>query len=98
SAQSMRAGASIETAGFSLFVLILAILGAVVAFATRQGLTARRDVVEALHFAGATDGYIARLFQARFARFAAQAGLAGALLAVLAAMLIKLTSAGNEQF
>ena len=51
-------------------------LAAVIAFATRQGLAARRELVEALHLAGATDGYIARLFQARFARSAAQAGLA----------------------
>ena len=97
-AQIMHAGAAIESTGAGLFLLILAVLGAVVAFSTRQGLAARRDVVEALHLAGATDGYIARLFQARFARTAAQAGLAGALLAVLAAMLIKLTSAGDEQF
>ena len=98
SKQIMRAGASIETAGAGLFVLILAVLGAVVAFATRQGLAARRDVVEALHLAGATDGYIARLFQARFARSAAQAGLAGAVLAVLAAAIaFKTLSAGDEQ-
>jgi cell division transport system permease protein len=98
SAQIMRAGAGIESAGAALFLLILAVLGAVVAFATRQGLAARRDVVEALHLAGATDGYIARLFQARFARSAAQAGLAGAALAVLAAVLLKLMSTGDEQF
>jgi len=97
SKQIMRAGASIESAGAGLFVLILAVLGAVVAFATRQGLAARRDVVEALHLAGATDGFIARLFQARFARSAAQAGLAGAVLAVLVAMLLKAMSAGDEQ-
>ncbi len=97
SAQIMRAGASIQTAGLALFLLILSVLGAVVAFATRQGLTARRDVVEALHLSGATDGFIARLFQARFARSAAQAGFAGALLAVLAALAIKAMSAGDQQ-
>jgi len=97
-AQIMHAGAAIESAGAGLFILILAVLGAVVAFATRQGLAARRDVVEALHLAGATDGYIARLFQVRFARSAAQAGLAGAVMAVLVAVSIKLGSAGDEQF
>jgi cell division transport system permease protein len=97
-AQIMHAGTAIESTGAALFILILAVLGAVVAFATRQGLAARRDVVEALHLAGATDGYIARLFQARFARSAAQAGLAGAVLAVMIAVLIKLSSAGDEQF
>jgi len=98
SAQIMRAGAAIESTGAALFVLILAVLGAVVSFATRQGLAARREVVEALHLSGATDGYIARLFQARFARSAAQAGLAGALLACLVSILVKTASAGDEQF
>ena len=93
----MRAGGAVESAAGGLFVLILAVLGAVVAFATRQGLAARRDVVEALHLAGATDGYIARLFQARFARSAAQAALAGALLAAIAAAALKLATAGDAQ-
>ncbi|HEY3800717.1 MAG TPA: ABC transporter permease [Caulobacteraceae bacterium] len=96
-AQIMRAGASIEATAAGLFVLILAVLGAVVAYATREGLTARRDVVEALHLAGATDAFVARLFQARFARAAAQAGIVGALLAVLAAVMAKQLSVGDEQ-
>jgi cell division transport system permease protein len=96
-AQIMRAGLAVAAAGAALFALILAILGAVIAFATREGLAARRDVVEALHLAGATDGFIARLFQARFARAAAQAGLAGGVLAALAAVAVKLGSGGDEQ-
>lgn len=96
-AQIMRAGVAAEEAGAALFALILAVLGAVIAFATRQGLAARQGVVEALHLAGATDGFIARLFQARFARAAAQAGLAGALLAMAAAAALKLAGAGDEQ-
>jgi cell division transport system permease protein len=97
SAQIMRAGAAVEAIALAIFALIVAVLGAVVAFATRQGLAARREVVEALHLAGATDGYIARLFQARFARSAAQAGLAGSVLAALAASALKLAGAGDAQ-
>jgi cell division transport system permease protein len=97
SAQIMRAGGTVETVAAALFALLLATLGAVVAFATRQGLTARREVVEALHLAGATDSFIARLFQARFARGAAQASLAGALLAAIAAAALKIASGGDEQ-
>lgn len=97
SAQIMRAGAALEAIAAGLFALILAILGAVIAFATRQGLAARREVVDALHLAGATDSFIARLFQARFARSAAQAGLAGALLAAGAAAVVKLLGAGDQQ-
>jgi cell division transport system permease protein len=97
SAQIMRAGAAVEIAAASLFALILGILGAVVAFATRQGLTGRSDLVEALHFAGATDGFIARLFQARFSRAAAQASLVGAVLAAIAVASVKVATGGDEQ-
>ena len=41
--------------------------GAVVAYATRAGLAARRDVVEVLHLTGAEDAQIANLFELRFA-------------------------------
>ena len=95
--QIMRAGFAVAGAGAALFTLILAVLGAIIAFATREGLAARRDVVEALHLAGATDGFIARLFQARFARAAAQAGLAGGVLEALAAVAVKLSTQGDEQ-
>lgn len=97
SAQIMRAGAATEAIAAAIFVVIIATLAAVVGFATRQGLAARHEVVEALHLAGATDGFIARLFQARFARSAAQASLAGALLAALAAAALKLATGGDQQ-
>jgi cell division transport system permease protein len=97
SAQIMRAGAATEGVALAIFALIVLVLGAVIAFATRQGLAARHEVVEALHLAGATDGYIARLFQARFARSAAQASLAGALLAAVAAAALKASTAGDTQ-
>jgi cell division transport system permease protein len=93
----MRAGAAAEGIAAAIFALIVAVLAAVVAFATRQGLAARHEVVQALHLAGATDGYIARLFQARFARSAAQAALAGAALAAIAAGALKLATAGDAQ-
>jgi cell division transport system permease protein len=97
SAQIMRTGAAAEAIAAAIFALIVAVLAAVVAFATRQGLAARHEVVQALHLAGATDGYIARLFQARFARSAAQAALAGAVLAAIAATALKLATAGDAQ-
>ncbi|MBS0332246.1 MAG: ABC transporter permease, partial [Proteobacteria bacterium] len=73
-----RAGGIVRALGVGIFLLIAAAAGAVVAFATRAGLAARRDVVEVLHLAGAEDGFIARLFQVRFARVAGLAGLLGA--------------------
>jgi cell division transport system permease protein len=96
-AQIMHAGQGFEAGAISLFLLIIAALASVIAFATRQGLVARRDVVEALHLAGATDSFIARLFQARFARASAQAGLAGAALAIVIAAAVKLGATGDQQ-
>lgn len=96
-AQIMRAGGAVEAVALGVFALILAVLGAVVVFATREGLAARRDLVEALHLAGATDAFIARLFQARFARTAAEAAVVGAALAALAAALVKVAGGGDEQ-
>lgn len=49
-----------------------------VAWATRAGLAAQRQTVETLSLNGATDGYIAGLFQRRYGLLAAGAGAAGA--------------------
>jgi cell division transport system permease protein len=61
-----------------VFLLVAAAAGAVVAFATRTGLSAQRQVVEVLYLTGAEDGFIADIFQRRFARAAGIAGLIGA--------------------
>jgi cell division transport system permease protein len=66
-----------------------------VAFATRAGLAARRDVVEVLHLAGAEDGFIARLFQVRFARVAGLAGLIGAIAAAVLGGVLRLAGGGG---
>jgi cell division transport system permease protein len=73
-----RAGAMARAAALAVAGLMAAAAAAVIAFATRAGLAARRDLVGVLHLAGAEDGFIATLFQARFARMAALAGLFGA--------------------
>lgn len=76
--------------GAVVFLLIAGAAAAVVAFATRAGLAAQRDVVEVLHLAGAEDSFIARLFQLRFARVAAVAGLIGAGGAILSGAILRL--------
>ncbi len=73
-----RGGEIARAAAIAVAALIAAAAGAVIAFATRAGLAARRDLVGVLHLAGAEDRFIAALFQARFARLAALAGLFGA--------------------
>lgn len=76
--------------GTVVFLLIAGAAGAVVAFATRAGLAAQRDVVEVLHLAGAEDHFISGLFQARFARVAAVAGLIGAGGAILSGAILRM--------
>jgi len=48
-----------------------------------------------LHLAGAEDGYIARLFQVRFARVAGLAGLIGAFGAGLVGAVLRLIGGGE---
>jgi cell division transport system permease protein len=81
--------------GAGLFLTIALAAGAVVAFATRAGLTARRDVVEVLHLAGAEDGYISNLFELRFARVAAVSGAIGAGAAAVLGIVLRLIGGGQ---
>jgi len=68
-------------AGIAL-LLVAAVAAAVIAVATRAGLSARRAAIEIVHGLGATDGYIAARFASRATLLAATGGLAGAVLAL----------------
>lgn len=68
-------------AGLAL-LLVVGVAAAVVAVATRSGLSARREAIEIVHGLGATDGYIAGRFAARATLLATIGGAAGALLAL----------------
>ncbi|MDQ0465884.1 cell division transport system permease protein [Caulobacter ginsengisoli] len=82
-------------AALGVGLLIAAAAAAVIGFATRAGLAAHRDVIEVLHLSGAESGFVARLFQARFARTAALAGLFGAAGAAIIAALARLAGGGD---
>jgi cell division transport system permease protein len=90
-----RAGGLVRGLGAGIFLLIAAAAGAVIAFATRAGLAARRDVVEVLHLAGAEDSFIARLFQVRFAQAAGYAGALGALAAIVVGAGLRIAGGGE---
>ncbi|MGA0607705.1 cell division protein FtsX [Phenylobacterium sp. VNQ135] len=90
-----RAAGVVRWTGAGVFLLIALAAGAVVAFATRAGLAARRDVVEVLHLAGAEDGYIAALFQLRFAGIAAVSGAIGAAAAAGLGAMLRLVGGGG---
>lgn len=68
--------------------LLAATAIAVIAFATKAALLARRDIVDVLHLSGADDAYIARLFEKRFWVLAVQAGIGGAVAALAASAAI----------
>lgn len=94
-ADIQRAARMARWAGLAVFGLIAVAAAAVVAFATRAGLAARREVVEVLHLSGAEDGFIAGLFQLRFARMAATAGLFGAGGAAIMGAILRLAGGGQ---
>lgn len=94
-ADIQRAARMARWAGLAVFGLIAVAAAAVVAFATRAGLAARREVVEVLHLSGAEDGFIAGLFQLRFARMAATAGLFGAGGAAIMGAMLRLAGGGQ---
>lgn len=94
-ADIQRAARIAQGFGLAVFLLIAAAAGAVVAFATRAGLAARREVVEVLHLSGAEDVFIAKLFQVRFARMAALAGLLGAGGAAIIGGLMRIAGGGE---
>jgi cell division transport system permease protein len=89
-----RAAGVVRASGAAIFLLIALAAAAVVAFATRAGLAARRDVVEVLHLTGAEDGQIANLFEVRFARIAALSGAIGAVAAALLGGILRLIGGG----
>ena len=92
-----RAGEVVRLAALAACALTAAAAGAVIAFATRAGLAARRDVVEVLHLTGALDRFVAGLFQRRFAGLAALAGTYGAACAAAVGALARLFG-GAEGF
>jgi cell division transport system permease protein len=63
-------------------VLVALVAAAVIAVATRAGLSARREAIEIVHGLGATDGYIAGRFAGRATMLATVGGLAGAIVAM----------------
>jgi cell division transport system permease protein len=90
-----RAAGVVRWTAASVFLLIAGAAAAVVAFATRAGLAARRDVVEVLHLTGAEDQQISSLFEQRFARIAAVGGAAGAAAAAVLGAVLRIVGGGE---
>ncbi|MEQ1716555.1 MAG: ABC transporter permease [Hyphomicrobium sp.] len=73
---------SFALGGIAIFLLVAAATTAVIVSATKSAMASNRDIVEVLHFVGATDKFIAREFERHFLRLGIKSGVVGALLAM----------------
>ncbi len=69
---------SFALGGVGILVLVAAATTAIIVSATRSAMASNREIVEVLHFVGATDGFIAREFEKHFLRLGIRAGIVGA--------------------
>lgn len=90
-----RAAGTVRWTAVLVFGLLALAAAAMIGFATRAAMTARRDVVEVLHLSGATDGFVAGVFQARYARTAALSGAIGAAGAAALVAILRLGGGGE---
>jgi cell division transport system permease protein len=79
---------SLQACAWAALLVVAAVAAAVIAVATRAGLSARREAIEIVHGLGATDGYIARRFARRATRLAAVGGALGAVAALPVLLLL----------
>jgi cell division transport system permease protein len=79
-------------------LLVLGLIGVAtvlaIVFATRGAMASNREIVDVLHFIGASNKFIAGEFQGRFLSIGLQGGLLGSILAILFFALIG-TAAGS---
>lgn len=91
----IQRGAGYARLGLILITtLIAAATASVVAFAAQAGLYSLREIVEVLQLSGARPGYVAGLFQMRFALLAGAGGVAGSLTAILLAAIMRAAGGG----
>ena len=74
---------SFALGGLAILLLVGAATTAIIVSATKSAMASNRDIVEVLHFVGATDRFIAREFERHFLRLGVRAGVVGAIWATL---------------
>jgi cell division transport system permease protein len=93
----------VVAAALGVFALVLTAMGLAVGFATRGAMADTKEIIQALHFVGAADSFIAGEFQRHFLRLGLRGSLIGggaaaALFFALSALSRQwTTSAGGEQ-
>ncbi|MGI9525356.1 MAG: cell division protein FtsX [Hyphomicrobiaceae bacterium] len=74
---------SFALGGSAILLLVGAATTAIIVSATRSAMASNREIVEVLHFVGATDRFIAREFEKHFLNLGIRAGVVGATSAML---------------
>src|SRR5262249_8592938 len=74
---------AVTLAALAILVLVLTATMLAISFATRGAVAANRTVVEVLHFVGARDAFVARIFARHFLVLGLKGGLIGAGAAAL---------------
>lgn len=74
---------SIVILAIGIVALVITATALAVAFATRGVMAGNRDIIEVLHFVGASDAYIAAEFQSHFLRLGLKGGVAGGVAAMV---------------
>ncbi|MGH1419688.1 MAG: cell division protein FtsX [Hyphomicrobiaceae bacterium] len=74
---------SFALGGIAILLLVAAATTAIIVSATRSAMLANREIVEVLHFVGATDRFISHEFEKHFLNVGIRAGLVGALCAMV---------------
>lgn len=74
---------SFALGGIAILLLVASATTAVIISATKSAMASNRDIVEVLHFVGATDKFISREFEKHFLRLGIKAGVVGAVFAML---------------
>ncbi|MBS0233271.1 MAG: ABC transporter permease [Proteobacteria bacterium] len=77
---------SFALGGLAILALVGAATTAIIVSATRSAMASNREIVEVLHFVGATDKFISREFEKHFLRLGIKAGIVGAAFAMLVFM------------
>lgn len=74
---------SFALGGLAILILVASATTAIIISATRSAMSSNREIVEVLHFVGATDRFIAREFERHFLSLGIRAGLVGAVWATV---------------
>ena len=88
-------GRSLTLLAALLLFLVVAAIAIAVGFATRAAMAGAREIVEVLHFVGASDSFITRQFQRYFFRVSAEGTLIGGAAAIVLFVLSGLLAARN---